>query len=52
MKRVTREWGIENKVVAANNDNVASVVAAVQLTEWKHVPCFAHTLNLVVQYGI
>jgi hypothetical protein len=33
MKRVTCEWGTENKV-------------------WKNVQCFAHTLNLVVQYGI
>jgi hypothetical protein len=52
LKRVTREWGIENKVVAVVCDNAANIVAAVRLTEWKHIPCFAHTLNLIVQYGL
>jgi hypothetical protein len=51
MKRVTSEWGTENKVVAVVSDNAANV-AAVRLAEWKHAQCFAHSLNLVVQYGI
>jgi hypothetical protein len=25
-------------------------VVTVRLTEWKHVPCFAHNLNLILQY--
>lgn len=25
------------------------MVAAVRLTGWRHLPCFAHTLNLIVQ---
>ena len=30
-------------------DNANNIVAAVRLNGWKHLPCFAHTLNLVVQ---
>ena len=41
-------WGITEKVVCVITDN-ANNVAAVRLNGWKHLPCFAHTLNLVVQ---
>ena len=33
-------------------DNAANIVNAVKLAKFKHLPCFAHTLNLVVQKGI
>ena len=31
------------------SDNVTNIVAAIRFTGWKHLPCFAHTLNLIVQ---
>lgn len=34
---------------AIASDNAANIVAAIKQTEWKHIPCFAHTLNLIVQ---
>ena len=49
LKRVTDEWKITNKVVAVVTDNAANIAAAVRLNGWRHIPCFAHTLNLVVQ---
>ena len=49
LKRITNEWNIMNKVVAVVTDNAAYVVASVRLNSWKHIPCFADTLNLVVQ---
>jgi hypothetical protein len=52
LKLVTHEWSIENQVVPVVSDNAANVVVAVRLTDWKHVPCFAHTLNPIVQYGL
>ena len=42
---ITDEWNITEKVVAIVTDNAANIVAAVRLNGWRHVPCFAHTLN-------
>ncbi|CAB4011938.1 zinc finger BED domain-containing 1-like [Paramuricea clavata] len=50
--RVAKSWEISEKVVAMVTDNAANIVAAVQITGWKHVKCFAHTLNLVVSEAI
>jgi hypothetical protein len=47
--RIADEWNIAEKVVAIVTDNAANMVAAIRITRWKHIPCFAHTLNLIVQ---
>lgn len=52
LKCITDEWKITNKEVAVVTDNAANIVAAVCLNGWKHIPCFAHTLNLVVQNSV
>ena len=52
LKRVTREWGLQDKIVCIVSDNAANIVAAIRLTGWKHIPCFAHNLNLIVQSGL
>lgn len=49
LKRITEEWGITDKVVAVVTDNGANMVAAVHKAGWRHHPCFAHTLNLIVK---
>ncbi|XP_074115784.1 E3 SUMO-protein ligase ZBED1-like [Cotesia typhae] len=48
------EWNIDNdKVSAVVTDNAANMVKAVDLAFGKkHIPCFAHTLNLVAQNAI
>ena len=46
---MTNEWEITDKIVCVVTDNI---VAAVRLNGWKHMPCFAHTLNLIVQDSI
>jgi len=46
---VTNDHTAENIAEELNADNAANIVAAVQLNGWRHIPCFAHTLNLVVQ---
>ena len=40
---------IRNKIFCVVTDNAANIVAAIKLTEWKHIPCLAHTTNLVAQ---
>lgn len=47
--RVAAEWGLEKKVVCCLTDNAANVTKAVTLTKWPHLPCLAHTINLVVR---
>jgi len=41
LKLITDECNVTKKVVAVVTDNAANIV--------KHIPCFAHTLNLIVQ---
>ena len=52
LQRIVRVWKIEDKIVAIVTDNASNITAAVRLTGWRHIPCFAHTLNLVVQEAI
>ena len=51
-QKTAEEWGISRKVVVMVTDNAANVVAAVRHTAWANVPCFAHTLNLVIYEAI
>ena len=50
--RVATSWEISEKVVAMVTDNAANIVAALRIAGWKHVKCFAHTLNLVLSEAI
>ncbi|KAK4328281.1 hypothetical protein Pmani_001306 [Petrolisthes manimaculis] len=43
------EWGISEKIQAIVTDNGANMVAGVRVAGFKQIPCFAHSLNLVVQ---
>ena len=52
LKRITDEWAITQKVIAVVTDNGANMVSAVHKAGWKHYPCIAHTLNLMVKDGI
>ncbi|XP_061734385.1 E3 SUMO-protein ligase ZBED1-like [Nerophis ophidion] len=52
LKKTTDEWGITSKVHAVVTDNGANMVSAVRKTCWKHIPCFSHTLNLIVKDSI
>lgn len=43
---------ILEKVLAVTSDNAANIKAAIRLLKWKQIPCFAHTLNLIVQSAL
>ena len=49
LQRVTTDRQITDKVVT---DNASKVVSAIRKTAWRHLSCFAHSLNLVVQDSI
>ena len=49
--RITREWEIQEKVVACVTDGASNITLAIQKCRWKHLHCFAHTLNLIVRGG-
>jgi len=52
LKNTIREWNIEYKVAAVVSDNASNIVGAIRDCKNRHVPCFAHCLNLVVQQGL
>ncbi|XP_070138891.1 E3 SUMO-protein ligase ZBED1-like [Drosophila bipectinata] len=49
LKSVLTEWDLLRKVTTIVTDNDASMVKACRNLELKHLPCFAHTINLLVQ---
>nr|XP_055044282.1 zinc finger BED domain-containing protein 4-like [Misgurnus anguillicaudatus] len=50
--RIAREWNITDKIVACVSDNAHNISLAIHKTSWKHLPCFAHTVNLIVRGGL
>ncbi|XP_078018726.1 E3 SUMO-protein ligase ZBED1-like [Epinephelus lanceolatus] len=52
LTKITDEWSISSKIHAVVTDNGANMVSAVRKTCWKHIPCFSHTLNLIVKDSI
>lgn len=53
LKRVMSAWEIGNKVCCIVTDNGANIVSAVtKVMQVRHLPCFVHTLNLVVKDAI
>ena len=49
---ITDDWGITTKISCAITDNANNIVAAIRGTGWQHLPCFAHTINLIVTNSI
>lgn len=37
---------------ACASDNASNIKAALQKAGWRHLPCFAHTINLIVREGL
>ena len=50
--KIVGKWSLRAKVVCVVTDNAANCVAAIRLLGWRHLPCFVHTLNLIVKYGM
>lgn len=53
LMRVTEEWGITSKILLAVSDNASNIKNAIQNElKWRHLGCFAHTLNLIVKNAL
>lgn len=46
------EWGLQNKIAACTSDNASNITGAILLCNWRHIGCFAHSLNLAVQHAL
>ncbi|KAJ8865556.1 hypothetical protein PR048_033076 [Dryococelus australis] len=52
MTRVVSEWHLSDKVVAVLRDNARNLTLCLEKTSFCHLPCLAHTLELVVKDGL
>lgn len=52
LKSVMDRFAILDKVCCVVTDNAPNMIKAINLLEIQHVPCYAHTLNLVVKDAI
>lgn len=49
---VLEEWNITEKVQCIVTDNAPNMIKAADLLKIRHLPCLAHTLNLVIKHSI
>ncbi|KAJ2940838.1 hypothetical protein O0L34_g10095 [Tuta absoluta] len=42
------EWKLSQKVSAIASDNAHNIFAAVRAGDWRHIACFAHSINRAV----
>ncbi|XP_068118237.1 zinc finger BED domain-containing protein 4-like [Hyperolius riggenbachi] len=47
-----KDWNLSQKVVCVMRDNGPNVVAALQRSPFHHLPCLAHTFQLVLKDGL
>lgn len=49
LQNIIEEWSLTNKVSLIVSDNAANIKKAIEDLGMKHLGCFAHSLNLIVQ---
>lgn len=49
LREILIEWNILNKTVCIVTDNASSMLKACEILQIRNLPCFAHSINLVVQ---
>ncbi|XP_044570347.1 E3 SUMO-protein ligase ZBED1-like [Drosophila ananassae] len=49
LRGICDEWNIFDKIAAITTDNANSMIKACEFLQKRHLPCVAHTINLVVQ---
>lgn len=49
LTRICNKWNILDKLCSVVADNASNMISAIKRMKQRYIPCFAHTLNLVVQ---
>ncbi|XP_052855779.1 LOW QUALITY PROTEIN: E3 SUMO-protein ligase ZBED1-like [Drosophila gunungcola] len=49
IRTVLEEWSLLGKVTAMVTDNAKNMIKACEILQIRHIPCFAHSINLTVQ---
>ena len=49
-KQFATDWDIKNKIKALVTDNARNMVSAIKKTDFAHIPCLAHSLQLSILY--
>ena len=52
LESVFKQWGILGKVQCLVTDNAPNMKKTADLLQIKHLPCFAHSLNLVIKNAV
>ncbi|KAL0161617.1 hypothetical protein M9458_045342, partial [Cirrhinus mrigala] len=52
LSELISDWGLTGSVAAMVTDNAANMVSAIQKLGLRHLPCFAHTINLIVKRAV
>ncbi|XP_043065494.1 E3 SUMO-protein ligase ZBED1-like [Drosophila ficusphila] len=52
LHEVLSEWGVASNVSAIVTDNASSMIKSCSIVGKRHMPCFAHTLNLIMQESL
>ncbi len=52
LKSSLESFKLYDKVGVAVTDSAANMIAAIRLTSIKHIPCFAHVLNTILQNNL
>ncbi|XP_076134518.1 E3 SUMO-protein ligase ZBED1-like [Alosa pseudoharengus] len=52
LSHLITDWGLTGMVTTLVTDNAANMVAATEKLGLRHLPCFAHTLNLIVKKAV
>ena len=52
LQDILHSWKVLNKAVCVVTDNAHSMLKASEILKIRNLPCFAHTLHLVVQDGL
>ena len=47
-----QEWDIEEKIVCILRDNASNMVSGLNIANITSLPCFAHTLQLIIKDGV